>query len=65
MHGMHAYFNLFKLIKHNACTHAYASTRNIRNLQIQPVDGLGTGFASLELGVTSVFFTVMHALINN
>ena len=48
-----------------ACMHAYLVTRNIADLQIQPVDGLGTGFASLELGVTSAFFTVMHALINN
>ena len=60
---------LSKLLRQNimhACMHAcICSYKKHRDLQIQPVDGLGAGFASLELGVTSAFFTVMHAVINN
>ena len=60
---------LSKLLRQNimhACMHAFIFIyKKHRDLQIQPVDGLWTGFASLELGVTSAFFTVMHAVINN
>ena len=68
MRGGSCMHTLSKLLRQNimhACMHACICIyKKHRDLQIQPVDGLGTGFASLELGVTSAFFTLMHAVIN-